>query len=97
MAGRVQDEGDDQHLASALCGPVEAFAEQHVGVLDEADLDAPVRVAGTPLLREVQGFLITLAAARTVADKEKGGVMVHAGFSGVRGVALRKRWPKPGS
>ena len=100
VACGVQDEGDGDDLLRALGGAVQAFVEQHLGVLDEADLDPPVRMLLSPLGGEVDGFLVTFATARTVADEGEGGFGVHAAFSGevsVPALALRKRWPKVGS
>jgi hypothetical protein len=99
VAGGIEDEGDREHVAGVARGAVEALVEQHVGVLDEADLDAPAGMALAPLRGEVQDLLVALAVARAVADEEEDGV-VHADSpvampAGID--ALRKRWPKPGS
>ena len=99
VAGGIEDEGDREHVAGVARGAVEALVEQHVGVLDEAGLDAPAGMALAPLRGEVQDLLVALALARAVADEEEDGV-VHADSpvampAGID--ALRKRWPKPGS
>ena len=80
----------------AGCGAVEAFVEEHVGVLDEAGLDAPGGVAVAPLGGEVEDLGVAVAVAGAVAHQQDGGV-VHAGFSGAGTVALRKRCVKAGS
>ena len=54
MAGSVEDERQHQHTLAVACRMVQGRIEQRIGKLDEADLDAPVRVTGTPAFRKQQ-------------------------------------------
>ncbi len=94
VAGGVEDEGQHDDPPAAGGGPVEAGGDQHLGVFDEAHLDAPVGMTGAPFGGEMLDLGVAVRVAGAVADEEKGGG-VHAGFSGVD--ALRKRWLKAGS
>src|SRR5690606_31992151 len=78
VAGSVEDGGNRERLAGTPGGAIQAFIEQHVGMLDEAGFDVPVGVALTPLSGEMQDLLVALAIARAVADEEDGGI-VHVG------------------
>jgi hypothetical protein len=60
-------------------GAVEPVGKQHVGVLDEADFDAPVGVAFAPLGGEMLDFLVAVAVARAVADQQDGSVVMSMG------------------
>jgi hypothetical protein len=91
VAGGVEDEGHHEHLR-APGGAVEALVEQHLGMLDEADLDAPVRVAFAPLGGEIE---VSLLPSRPRDRGRRGGGWCRSwsDFS----EALRKRWAKVGS
>ena len=54
MAGSVEDERQHQHTPAVACRMVQGRIQQRVGKLDEADLDAPVGVTGTPAFRKQQ-------------------------------------------
>lgn len=54
MAGSVEDERQHQHTPAVACRMVQGRIEQRIGKLDEADLDAPVGVTGTPAFRKQQ-------------------------------------------
>ena len=54
MAGSVEDERQHQHTLAVACRMVQGRIEQRIGKLNEADLDAPVRVTGTPAFRKQQ-------------------------------------------
>ena len=54
MAGSVEDERQHQHTLAVACRMVQGRIEQRIGKLDEADLDAPVGVTGTPPFRKQQ-------------------------------------------
>ena len=54
MAGGVEDERQHQHTPAVACRMVQGRIQQRIGKLDEADLDAPVRVTGTPAFRKQQ-------------------------------------------
>lgn len=56
MAGSVEDERQHQHTLTVACRMVQGWIEQRIGKLDEADLDAPVGVTGTPAFRKQQDF-----------------------------------------
>ena len=96
VAGGIQDEGQNEHLPRPPGGTVQALVEQHLGMLDEAGLDAPGGVTLAPLGGEVEDLGVAVAVAGAVAHQQDGGV-VHAGFSGEGAVALRKRCVKAGS
>ena len=70
VAGGIEDEGNEQHAPRAFGGTIQAFVDQHHGVLDEADLDPPGRVALAPLGGKMQYLLVALVIARTVADEQ---------------------------
>ena len=54
VAGSVEDERQHQHTLTVACRMVQGRIQQRIGKLDEADLDAPVRVTGTPAFRKQQ-------------------------------------------
>ena len=54
MAGSVEDERQHQHTLAVACRMVQGRIQQRIGKLDEADLDAPVGVTGTPAFRKQQ-------------------------------------------
>lgn len=54
MAGSVEDERQHQHTPAVACRMVQGRIQQRIGKLDEADLDAPVGVTGTPAFRKQQ-------------------------------------------
>ena len=56
MAGGVEDERQHQHTPAVACRMVQGRIQQRIGKLDEADLDAPVGVTGTPAFRKQQDF-----------------------------------------
>ena len=56
MAGGVEDERQHQHTPAVACRMVQGRIQQRIGKLDEADLDAPVRVTGTPAFRKQQNL-----------------------------------------
>ena len=56
MAGSVEDERQHQHTPAVACRMVQGRIQQRIGKLDEADLDAPVGVTGTPAFRKQQDF-----------------------------------------
>ena len=56
MAGSVEDERQHQHTPAVACRMVQGRIQQGIGKLDEADLDAPVGVTGTPAFRKQQDF-----------------------------------------
>ena len=56
MAGSVEDERQHQHTSAVACRMVQGRIQQRIGKLDEADLDAPVGVTGTPAFRKQQDF-----------------------------------------
>ena len=75
VPGRVQDERQHQHAAGAgtgcARGAVQPLVEQHIGKLDEADLDVPARMPLAPAGRELFDFVVAARSARAVADQEK--------------------------
>lgn len=54
MTRSVEDERQHQHTLTVACRMVQGRIQQRIGKLDEADLDAPVRVTGTPAFRKQQ-------------------------------------------
>lgn len=56
MTRSVEDERQHQHTLTVACRMVQGWIEQRIGKLDEADLDAPVGVTGTPAFRKQQDF-----------------------------------------
>ena len=54
MTRGVEDERQHQHTLAVACRMVQGRIQQRIGKLDEADLDAPVRVTGTPAFRKQQ-------------------------------------------
>ena len=54
VAGGVEDERQHQHTLTVACRMVQGRIQQRIGKLDEADLDAPVGVTGTPAFRKQQ-------------------------------------------
>ena len=54
MTRSVEDERQHQHTLTVACRMVQGRIEQRIGKLDEADLDAPVGVTGTPAFRKQQ-------------------------------------------
>lgn len=54
MTRSVEDERQHQHTLTVTCRMVQGRIQQRIGKLDEADLDAPVRVTGTPAFRKQQ-------------------------------------------
>lgn len=54
MTRSVEDERQHQHTLTVACRMVQGWIEQRIGKLDEADLDAPVGVTGTPAFRKQQ-------------------------------------------
>ena len=54
VAGGVEDERQHQHTPAVACRMVQGRIQQRIGKLDEADLDAPVGVTGTPAFRKQQ-------------------------------------------
>ena len=54
MTRGVEDERQHQHTLAVACRMVQGRIEQRIGKLDEADLDAPVGVTGTPAFRKQQ-------------------------------------------
>ena len=54
MAGGVEDERQHQHTPAVACRMVQGRIQQRIGKLDEADLDAPVGVTGTPAFGKQQ-------------------------------------------
>ena len=54
MAGSVEDERQHQHTPAVACRMVQGRIQQRIGKLDEADVDAPVGVTGTPAFRKQQ-------------------------------------------
>ena len=63
VTGRIEDERDEHDAIRALCGAIQAFVEQNLGMLDKADFDTPVRVHCPPLLGKLLDLVITLAIA----------------------------------
>jgi hypothetical protein len=55
--------GMQQHAPGVTGRPVETVVEQHLGVLDETDLDPPVGMALAPLGGEMQGFPVAISVA----------------------------------
>ena len=58
VAGGVEDERQHQHTPAVACRMVQGRIQQRIGKLDEADLDAPVGVTGTPAFRKQQDLSI---------------------------------------
>ena len=54
MTRGVEDERQHQHTPAVACRMVQGRIQQRIGKLDEADLDAPVGVTGTPAFRKQQ-------------------------------------------
>ena len=54
MTRGVEDERQHQHTLAVACRMVQGRIQQRIGKLDEADLDAPVGVTGTPAFRKQQ-------------------------------------------
>lgn len=54
MTRSVEDERQHQHTLTVACRMVQGRIQQRIGKLDEADLDAPVGVTGTPAFRKQQ-------------------------------------------
>ena len=54
MTRGVEDERQHQHTLAVACRMVQGWIEQRIGKLDEAGLDAPVGVTGTPPFRKQQ-------------------------------------------
>lgn len=54
MTRSVEDERQHQHTPAVACRMVQGRIQQRIGKLDEADLDAPVGVTGTPAFRKQQ-------------------------------------------
>ena len=91
MAGGVEDQRQHQHAARALRRGDQAVVQRGRRELDEADLDAPAWLAGTPLRDELADLFVAGFLARAVADEQ------DAVWVGIHAEALRKRWVKPGS
>ena len=70
VPGSVENERHDHHPASALRCLLKTIGDEHVGVFDETDDDAPIGMALTPERGEFFDLVVTRAFARTVADKE---------------------------
>ena len=96
VARRVQDQWHHHHAAGAGGGALQALAHGDLGKLDEADLDAPARLALAPLFGEGKDLVVARGFARAVAHQQNG-FGVH-GASDVRveagTLARRKRWVK---
>lgn len=58
VAGSIEDERQHQHTLAVACRMVQGRIQQRIGKLDEADLDAPVGVTGTPAFRKQQDLSI---------------------------------------
>ena len=54
MTRGVEDERQHQHTLAVARGMIQGRIQQWIGKLDEADLDAPVGVTGTPAFRKQQ-------------------------------------------
>lgn len=54
MTRGVEDERQHQHTLAVACRMIQGRIQQRIGKLDEADLDAPVGVTGTPPFRKQQ-------------------------------------------
>ena len=54
MTGGVEDERQHQHTLTVACGMDQGRIQQRIGKLDEADLDAPAGVTGTPAFGKQQ-------------------------------------------
>ena len=54
MTRSVEDERQHQHTPAVACRMVQGRIQQRISKLDEADLDAPVGVTGTPAFRKQQ-------------------------------------------
>lgn len=70
VAGGIEDEGDEYDATRAFGGTIQAFVDQYLGMLDEADFNSPHGVTLTPLGGEMQDFLVPVLVARSVADKQ---------------------------
>jgi multidrug efflux pump subunit AcrA (membrane-fusion protein) len=64
VAGCVEDQRQHQHAARRLRRGKQAVVQRRRGELDEADLDAPGRLARAPLADKVADFLVAGVLAR---------------------------------
>jgi hypothetical protein len=89
VTGGIQDQWQHQHAARRPRRGQQAIVQRGRGKFDEADLDAPGRLARAPLVDEDADFLVAGVLARAVAHQQDRGV-IHV-------VAFLKRCVKPGS
>ena len=71
VAGGVEDERDQYHALRAARRAIEPFADQHIGMFDETDVDAPVRMHRAPLGSELLDLVVAVPVAGTVAGKQQ--------------------------